>query len=145
MKTFIPNRIRYARQPDGYSCSAMALLNLDKWRGLHVTLKDLPRYKKLCKSCPVLGTARAAFRKVVGRTGRRFTYEQIKKHPGVFLLETRWPEGGCHHYLVLGWATDGTHFGWLCVNYWAGYTYTLISPPTMRRNLKHSIGWLFYT
>ena len=142
MKTFVTNQIKYVKQRDQYTCGPVALLNLDKWRGLSPTYKDLPRYKRLCKTDST-GTQPRQFEKVVGKRGRKLSYSQIKKHPGAFILNTKWPEDGGHYFLVLGWATDGTHFGWLCVNYLEGQTYVLISPATMKWLLKRSRGWFF--
>ena len=137
---FDQNHTRYLRQQDKYSCSAVALLNLDKWRGLKVTKKNLPQYIKLCQAKPFVGTFQKQFDKVVGRRGRRLTYKQFKQHPGATLFETFYPDGHAHDYLVLGWATDGKHFGWLGVNF-GGHTYCLIHASHVRWLLKHSRVW----
>lgn len=143
MKNFVQKRTRYLRQPDHYCCSAIALLNLDKWRGIKVTKKNLPQYKRLCKTDPITGTQRKQFNLVAGKRGRKLSYGDLKKHNGAIILESWWPDGWTHCYLILGWATDGKHFGWLAVNYIEGTTYSLISPAKMKWHLKYSVGWRF--
>jgi hypothetical protein len=143
MKQFDTNHTRYLRQRDQYSCSAIALLNLDKWRGIRVTQKNLAQYKKLCHADVLTGVERRQFESIVGRKGRKLSYTNLKKHHGAVILETEWTDGHKHSYLILGWATDGKRYGWLAVNYWIKSTYSLIPSSAMRWLLKRSVAWLF--
>lgn len=143
MKNFVKNKVRYLRQTDTYACTALALLNLDKWRGLRVTRKNLSEYKKLCRSHKTLGTARSQLVRITGKQGRRITYDQLKKNNGAAIFETEWTDGLKHSYLVLGWSTNGKRFGWLAINYVTKHTYALVSAGRMKWLLKHSVVWLF--
>src|SRR5271157_3484288 len=116
MMKFIPNKTRYLKQQDKYSCSAVALLNLDKWRGIKVTKKNLPQYKQLLNT-KISGTTSEQFNRVVGRKGKRLTYQQLKNHLGVVILETTSPLRRRHDYLVLGWSRHNNVYGWLAINY----------------------------
>ena len=143
MKQFDTNHTRYIKQRDLQSCSAVVLLNLHKWQGFKITEKQLPKYRKLLQTDPFLGTSRKRFRKIIGKRGRRLTYAQLKAHNGATILDTEWPEGGRHHYLVIGWGKHNTTYGWVAINYKLGVTYSLIPASTMKCLLKRSLTWTF--
>ena len=139
---------RFLKQPDNYSCGPVALLNLDKWRGIKVTHEDLPRYKRLCCANFQYGTFKSQMTKIVGKRGRRLSYEQFASHKGAAIINCRYRDGkGGHYFLVIG-RCKGIHdnrrtwrYGWVAVNF--SNTVDVLSPDEMRSILKRSRVWTF--
>ena len=131
---------RFLRQPDSFSCGPVALLNLDKWRGIKVTAKNLPQYKRLCKCSTEVGTYPSQLDRVLGKRGRRLSYQQFKAHHGAAIIDFTVRNGG-HFFLVIGWGTNGKDFGWVAIN--SKHTINLISAQGMRSILRSSKVWTF--
>lgn len=42
--------MKYVKQPDGYSCGPVAIINVLKWLGRPATLADLPKIQRRCRT-----------------------------------------------------------------------------------------------
>jgi len=110
--------IRYCRQRCGTRCGPVALLNLAKWRGEHVTYRDIPRFEKVCGWSRREGTPIPKMMKALGRRPRKLSFIQFKQHlqrGGIVILHTDLPdEPEAHYCLAMGIDEQGRY---MLVNY----------------------------
>jgi len=138
---------RWLRQQDRYSCGPIALINLDKWRGKHVTKHDLPKYRRRCRCGRLFGTTIVNFIHTVGKSYWRPTYQHFKRYllsGGVAIIDCYWTNGSGHYFFVCGIYdhTDGRR-GFLAINYYEHQTMTLLSPQEMVSLLRRGRIWTF--
>jgi hypothetical protein len=125
-------RIRWLRQPDGFSCAPIAIMNLLKAAGERVTLDDLPRFRKLCRTDRETGSSPQHSRqllrdyfqikkKLLYPTVAQLRANLLENERNVVLLRSSWLDQelllSTHLFLVVA-ATARSFF---CVNTYRGH------------------------
>ncbi len=94
--------MRFCKQRDQYSGGAIALLNVDKFFGHHVTYQNLPRYRKLVNCAHPHGTHIQNITKVLGQASRRkwTKAKQFLWERNCILIFVSW-KSSSHYYLMV--------------------------------------------
>lgn len=116
--------MRYARQPDKYSCGPTAILNAMKWAGLDATSRNhLPYLQFSCRTIDLQhpedfdsnGTLDSDFDRVLRYVGSGVFRVRRKKFPSAKELKKHLKKGGavaiCYHWEEAG--QSGEHFCFL--------------------------------
>jgi len=95
--------MRFCKQRDGYSCGAVAALNVDKVRGCRVTYHDLPYYRDLV-GCRRIGTYAENISRVFGKASRRSwksTKEFLLAGNCIIILKTSGIQNQWGHFYLM--------------------------------------------
>lgn len=148
--------IRYVKQRDHYTCGPIAVINICKWAGYKVTLKEIKKFKKLT-NC-IDGTYSEDLEKALKKLGKKYfqlgakledkevTIRKIERHckkKGIVLLNYQWPDSTSFHYILV---IKLTKHRVRVVNYFPeGAASRLIYRTTFKKlikNREHVIAWL---
>lgn len=127
--------MRFCKQRDRYSCGAIALLNIDKFFGRHVTYRNLPQYKKLTKCSKADGIFLYEMTEILGRASRR-KWKQAQRflqEGNCILLSVRRKDNSGHFYLMIIYDHDIQ-----IVNYSKSHTLFSISSRLASQLLKQA-------
>lgn len=144
---------RYCRQIGSSDCGPIAILNILKWAGLSVTLKEyLPYLNTVCR-IDNFGTPLHRFNAMILKLRKNRFQARYRKQPRLDQIEKHLAQGGsvlifyfngqCYHFsLIIGSNENGSRFTMVNESY--GKTVSKVTRKTLKRFLRlgEPAAWL---